>query len=357
MIRLTRLDKYIGRQVLFSVLFTALILIGLRTLFTLLDEAGKIGQGDYHFVDALYYSLLLIPARLYEFFPMSVLIGGLSALGVLAAQNELTVMRSIGIRTITIVGSAVKVTIVLMLFVFIVGEWLSPVASSKAQQGRAASLSGNHLQASGRGIWARSGNDILHMKGVISDKKLREVTLFRLDNNAHLISQVFASDVIYKGEQWVFQNAVIKTPKEDRIEQQQIPQYVWNGDLEPKHVDVLTVEPEVLNLRGLLDYQVYLDENQLDSRRYQLEFWRKIAQPFSLIVMIVLASSFIFGPMRSVSMGARLMTGIVVGFTFHIFNNFFGPISLVYKFPPIMGAIMPILIFAILSGYLLKRAK
>jgi lipopolysaccharide export system permease protein len=61
--------------------------------------------------------------------------------------------------------------------------------------------------------------------------------------------------------------------------------------------------------------------------------------------------------MRSVSMGARLMTGIVVGFGFHIFNNFFGPMSLIYHLPPMIGAFMPILVFAVLSGYLLKRAS
>jgi lipopolysaccharide export system permease protein len=119
----------------------------------------------------------------------------------------------------------------------------------------------------------------------------------------------------------------------------------------------LTIEPEMLNLSGLYEYQRYLEKNQLDNRLYQLEFWRKLAQPLSLVVMIVLASSFVFGPMRSVSMGARLMTGIVVGFGFHIVNNFFGPMSLIYNLPAVLGATMPIVVFALLSAYLLKRAR
>ncbi len=355
--RLSILDKYIGKQVLQSVLYTLLILIGLRTLFTLLDEAGKMGQGTYQFADALYYSFLLVPARLYEFFPMAVLIGGLSALGVLAGQNELTVMRAAGIRTMTIVGSAVKATILLMILVFAIGEWVSPTASSSAQQGRAASLSGNNLQASGRGVWARSGNDILHIKGVINQSNLKDVTLFRRDEQANITDFIMASNVFFRSDQWVFENAQHYRPDGQQIAQSSGAEFIWQGELQPKHIDVLTVEPESLNLGGLMEYQAYLEKNQLDGRPYELEFWRKLAQPLSLIVMIVLASSFIFGPMRSVSMGARLMTGIVVGFSFHIFNNFFGPISLVYQLPPFLGAIMPIALFAVLSGYLLQRAK
>ncbi len=355
--KLTILDRYIGKQVLLSVVFTLLVLVGLRTLFTLLDEAGKLGEGNYQFLDALYYSLLLLPARLYEFFPMGVLIGGLSALGVLAGQNELTVMRAAGIKTLTIVMSAVKVTVVLMVMVIVIGEWVTPYTSQTAQRVRAEALSGDQFSQSERGIWARDKQDILHIERVVSQHQLAGVTLFQRNSNAELVAVIRADDVIHENSIWVFHNAVRHQPTDEKIQIEQLESFEWQGELRPDHVDVLTTEPENLNLAGLYEYQQYLESNQLDNRRYQLEFWRKLAQPLSLVVMIVLASSFIFGPMRSVSMGARLMTGIVVGFSFHIVNNFFGPMSLVYQMPPFLGATMPILVFALLSGYLLKRAS
>jgi lipopolysaccharide export system permease protein len=355
--KLTILDRYIGKQVLLNILFALLVLVGLRTLFTLLDEAGQLGEGNYQFLDALYYSLLLLPSRLYDFFPMAVLIGGLSGLGLLASNNELTVMRAAGIRTFTIVLSAIKVTVLLMVIVFAVGEWVTPVTSQTAQRVRAEALSGHHISHSKRGIWARDRQDILHIDRVVSQTQLAGVTLFRRDQNAQVIAMIQADDVSFQDSSWVFHNAVGHFPTNERVEVESLNEFIWHGDLKPDHVAVLTIEPEMLNLSGLYEYQQYLEKNQLDSRSYQLEFWRKLAQPFSLVVMIVLASSFIFGPMRSVSMGARLMTGIVVGFGFHIFNNFFGPMSLIYHLPPMIGAFMPILVFAVLSGYLLKRAS
>jgi lipopolysaccharide export system permease protein len=355
--KLTILDRYIGKQVLLGVLFALLVLVGLRTLFTLLDEAGRLGEGNYEFLDALYYSLLLLPSRLYDFFPMAVLIGGLSGLGLLASNNELTVMRAAGIHTFTIVLSAIKVTVVLMVLVFAIGEWLTPISSQAAQRVRAEALSGDHISHSKRGIWARDRQDILHIDSVISQTKLAGVTLFQRDSNAQIIAMIQADEVEYGDGGWVFQNARRHRPTDDMVTFESLTDYVWQGELKPEHVAVLTIEPEMLNLSGLYEYQRYLEKNQLDNRLYQLEFWRKLAQPLSLVVMIVLASSFVFGPMRSVSMGARLMTGIVVGFGFHIVNNFFGPMSLIYNLPAVLGATMPIVVFALLSAYLLKRAR
>ncbi|MCO7225364.1 LPS export ABC transporter permease LptG [Pleionea sp. CnH1-48] len=355
--KLSILDKYIARNVITSVTFTLLILVGLRTLFSLLDETGDLGKGNYEFIDATYYVLLLIPARIYELFPMSVLIGGLSALGVMSSQSELTVMRAIGIKTQSIVGSTLKATLVLMFIIIIVGEFIAPVASREAQQLRAAEISGGHITQSKTGVWARSQNDILHIKRIVSSDELVGVTLFRLDNKARLLEMVSSPEAFFNQQTWVLQNAVSRKPGETEIEQQTHSVYMWEGELDPQHVDVLTVEPEMLNLAGLLEYQDYLENNQLDAGRYQLAFWRKVAQPIALIVMMVLASSFIFGPMRSVSMGARLMSGIVVGFAFHIASQFFGPISLVYNLPPFLGAMMPLLLFGGIAIFLLKRAS
>ncbi|MDG4870007.1 LptF/LptG family permease, partial [Guyparkeria sp. 1SP6A2] len=82
-----------------------------------------------------------------------------------------------------------------------------------------------------------------------------------------------------------------------------------------------------------------------DASRYELALWRKLTQPFSIGVMMLMALSFIFGPLRSVTMGARILSGVIAGFTFYISSEFFGPLSLVYGFPPAFGAIAPSLVF------------
>jgi lipopolysaccharide export system permease protein len=69
--------------------------------------------------------------------------------------------------------------------------------------------------------------------------------------------------------------------------------------------------------------------------------------------MIFLAVPFIFGPLRSVSMGFRIVTGVIVGAGFFILNQFFGPISQVYQIPAILAAVLPTITFAIMGTFLL----
>lgn len=117
----------------------------------------------------------------------------------------------------------------------------------------------------------------------------------------------------------------------------------------------MTVKPEELSLSGLYDYVTYLKASEQDASRYELAFWRKLTQPLSIAVMMLMALSFVFGPLRSVTMGARVLSGVVAGFTFYISSEFFGPLTLVYGIPPIFGALAPSLAFLAIAVALLRR--
>jgi lipopolysaccharide export system permease protein len=71
--------------------------------------------------------------------------------------------------------------------------------------------------------------------------------------------------------------------------------------------------------------------------------------------MLLVALSFIFGPLRSVSMGARIMMGVFTGILFFISNEVLGSLSLVYQLPPILGAMMPSLLFITAAWYFIKK--
>lgn len=73
--------------------------------------------------------------------------------------------------------------------------------------------------------------------------------------------------------------------------------------------------------------------------------------------MMMLALSFIFGPLRSVTAGARIVTGICFGFLFYVVNEIFGPLSLVYNVTPLAGALMPSVLFLLITWWLLSRKR
>src|SRR5690606_32248100 len=97
--------------------------------------------------------------------------------------------------------------------------------------------------------------------------------------------------------------------------------------------------------------------SQQNTHLYQFAFLQRIIQPFTTMVMMILAIPFIFGPLRSSSMGSKLLVGATVGFGFHIINKFFGPVSAVFQWPTLLAALGPTVIFALVGVYLMRRVR
>lgn len=51
------------------------------------------------------------------------------------------------------------------------------------------------------------------------------------------------------------------------------------------------------------------------------------------------------------------MTGICFGFLFYVVNEIFGPLSLVYNVTPLAGALMPSVLFLLITWWLLSRKR
>ena len=100
---------------------------------------------------------------------------------------------------------------------------------------------------------------------------------------------------------------------------------------------------------------MYLRENNQDTRPYQLAYWQKLILPLSTAVMVVLAIPFVFGSIRTDSMGRNLFIGIMIGIVFFAASKALGYIVLVYRLPPELGATLPTLAFAIAAGLLYRR--
>ena len=91
------------------------------------------------------------------------------------------------------------------------------------------------------------------------------------------------------------------------------------------------------------------------SNKYSLEFWERILQPLSTIIVMLLSVPIIFGPLRNSSLGARSLIGVSIGFLFYFMGKLVGPISIVWQFPPFLAVSIPIIIFTAMAGYMLKK--
>ncbi len=350
------LDWYIGRTIISTSTLVLVTFVGLSGIIKYVEQLRKVGSGTYDLFQALMFVVLSVPRDIEMFFPMAALLGALIGLGALAASSELVVMQAAGFSKLDIGLSVLKTAVPLMIIVTLLGEWGAPQTQKMARDLRAFATSGGQILSVRSGVWARDANDFIFI-GKINDDRLYGMNMWRFDQDKHLRQVFLAKQVDYLGDNnWLMKDVQITDMSNDIvISKKSVSEYSWKTALAPDKLAVVTVKPEELAISGLYDYVNYLKASEQDASRYELAFWRKISQPFSIAVMMLMALSFIFGPLRSVTMGARILSGVIAGFTFYISSEFFGPLSLVYNIPPVFGAVAPSMVFLTIALLLLRR--
>jgi len=350
-----KLDRYIGSSVFMAILAVLGIILGLATLFAFIDEMGEVSD-TYTLVDVLSYVTLTAPRRMYEMLPMAALIGCLIGLGTLASNSELTIMRAAGVSIGRIVWAVMKPMLVLMLAGLLIGEYVAPPAETAAQANRSLAQGSGDAQSAKHGLWHRQGDEFIHVNSVQPNGILYGVTRYRIDSERHMLSASFAKRAEFDTDHWQLTDVTTTVFHERSTEVVSTPVERWNVALSPQLLSTVVMVPESLSISGLWGYIHYLADQGLNNSRYWLAFWVKVLQPLVTAALVLMAISFIFGPLRSVTLGQRVFTGVLVGFTFRIVQDLLGPSSQVFGFPPLLSVLVPAGICAVAGLWLLRRA-
>ncbi|MDD7804973.1 MAG: LPS export ABC transporter permease LptG [Endozoicomonas sp. (ex Botrylloides leachii)] len=349
-----KLDWYIARNVLGAMFVVLFGLVFLESMFAFLTQLSDI-RANYGIMEVLIYTVLLIPHKLYLFIPSAAIIGCLIGLGNMASSSELVVMRAAGVSLWRMVWSAMKPALVLIFIGILLGEYFAPVTEQVAETRRTIARSTDGVYT-GEGIWHREGNEYMYFNAVEPNGVLYGITIYSFDNHHHLKDFVFAKRALFQGDYWLLEGVKKTHFDGKRFVTENKAIEPWQTSLTTKLLKVVVVKPEALSMTGLNTYIHYLAGQGLDSGEYRLAFWKKILQPLSIFSLVLVGISFVFGPLRSVSMGLRIFSGVIVGVVFMITQNLLGPSSLVFGFPPILAVLAPAIICIGIGGILLRRA-
>ncbi|GAL32452.1 predicted permease [Vibrio maritimus] len=350
------LDVYVGRTIITTIFLVLSVFVGLSAVIKFVEQLRSVGEGSYDMLSAMYFVLLGMPRDIELFFSMAALLGSLIGLGMLAGSSELVVMQAAGISKMRIGFSVLKTAVPLMLAVMALGEWGAPTTQQMARDLRMQAISGGSIVSVRNGVWARDANDFIFISKV-DGESIHGLNLWRFDTEKHLVTTIYADRADYLGDSRWQMHDIQVTDMSDNVvlSKVTIDTQEWQTSLVPDKLSIVTVDLNELPLSGLWDYTQYLKDSEQDASRYELAFWRKATQPISVAVMMLMALSFVFGPLRSVTMGARILSGVIAGFTFYISSEFFGPVSLVYGMSPLFGALGPSLVFLTIALLLLRR--
>ena len=351
----TILDRYIGRSMLIG---TALVLGVFTALFIFIvfvDVLPDYGKGHFGLYELARYVVLAQPRKLYEIFPVTVLIGTLLGLSTLALNSELVAIRAAGVSKVRIFVATMKTGLFMAIAAVLVGEYVVPVAETQAETGRAQALEIGFQQ--GRtGLWLRDGASFVNIGEVLPDLSLLHVRIFDVTRSFELRRQIYAARAVHVDDRWRLEQVRHSRIEPDRVETLSEQAAAWNPAITPSDVAVFTTSPQALSITQLYAYIQHLRNNNQDVGRYVLAFWQKCLMPLATALMILLAVPFVFRPARSGGMAQRVFTGVALGMLFIVVDRSLGYLALIYGVPPFVAAIVPLLAFLGVALALMRRA-
>ncbi|TRZ90586.1 MAG: LPS export ABC transporter permease LptG [Rhodocyclaceae bacterium] len=347
-------ERHLAREIYAS---TALVLTAFLMLFAFFDlihELESIGRGGYQLQHALGYVALTLPGRLYELFPIGVLIGTLYALTVLARHSEITVLRAAGLSTRDLLVTLARIGLVFAGLTLLVGEFVAPPAERAAQQLRLKAMGSLVAQEFRSGLWVRDERSFVNVREVLPDASLQNVRVFEFDDGFQLrsISQAERGHYLSDGT-WSLEGVVRTVFLGDSASVERYGQLTWKSALNPDLLAVLLVVPERMSLVNLYLYVRHLSGNQQKTGRYDIAMWKKLFYPLAALVMMALALPFAYMQDRMGAVSIRVFAGIMLGIGFHMLNGLFSSLGAINSWPPFFSAITPSVLFLMTAAGML----
>jgi|GEM_PF-3657414 len=348
------LRLYLARETFLATLVVLLILLAVLLLFLLIDELGDLSPG-YDIVIALAVVALKLPTWIVRIFPLALMIGTIFALGRLADQSELTVIRSSGISTNSILYSVLLAGLIPIICMLLMAEYVVPRSEFNAQNIYNAAHNKFLFQKTRYGVWLRNKDNFLHIGKMLSVSNMQDITYYkfsknqlqkaisapngRIDNNGMLY--------FYQPQTYEFTRTAVKT-HQDKI-------LVIKTGMSPHMLAQIQIEPNIQASKDLLEQRNYLKQNLFDTTQIDYALWSRLSYPFTSFLMLFLAFPFVLGSNRIKTASQRIFTGIMVGLVFFTISRILEQIGLLYYVPGWFSYFAPIVMFFILGLVLYRR--
>jgi lipopolysaccharide export system permease protein len=277
----------------------------------------------------------------------------------LANNSELTVMRATGISTTRIIVAILKVGLILTLLAMLIGELVAPRTGQYANNMRAVAQSEHERHRmvflTRYGFWSRDKLDFINIRTIYPDGGFGGITLYEFNAEQNLQSITRAKHAFYENGQWVLKKVEKHVIEATQVIRHYLDTVMWRAILSPELVKIVVIRPNKLSSIGLYKYIKYLRQNGQRTAKYELAFWTRLGYPLVCITMIFLATPFVFGSLRTVSIGQRILVGALIGVAFHMLNQTMGNMGLVYNIYPVVSALLPPILFLLIAITLMRR--
>lgn len=340
-----------------ALVFAALLM--LFAFFDLIHELNVLSSGNYHLGYATLFVLLSVPGHIYELFPVAVLIGTIFALSQMAANSELTVYRSSGVSLRQMIAALFKIGLPLVLLTSLCGEMVAPYSERMAQELRLKAQNAEmSLREFHSGVWVKDGRSFINIKNVLPDITLLNISIYEFDENYLLRSITAAKRAAYvEKNRWQLEDVTQTLFNKQGTTVNHQSSMEWRSALNLGILRALLVGPGQMSTLNLYQYIQHLRDNHQKVVSYEIAMWNKLAYPFAVLVMMLLALPFASYQRREGGISTQIFLGIILGLIFHFVGKLFTSLGALNEWQPMLSAAAIPLLFLLLATGVLWRTE
>ena len=361
-------DRYIAKTLFTYTLVVLVVWLSIYSFFNFLAELNSVGDGGYTILSAFKYIVLQLPEVAYKQASPVILLGCILGMGHLATTSQLLIFRASGASILKISILTLKNALIFVLVLIAIGEFLAPISSNFAKSGRLIAMGGNIASFNQDGFWIRDGDNFINVNKNIDGQLFSGITIIEV-NSSNKIERVIKSDsAIFDGN-----SLNMKCLKEsddcssskifsiddssifDKISLKERNSYNKKVSFDQDLIDSIEKEPKELTTWTLVKQIQFLSDNKLRSGVFEVELYKRLIKPVTLIAMILLAMLFIFGSIRDVSLGRKIFFGAALGLSFEMLSRISSAMALSFDFNTFMSAMLPSALVMIISIILLLK--
>ncbi|MBT8142295.1 MAG: LptF/LptG family permease, partial [Gammaproteobacteria bacterium] len=203
----------------------------------------------------------------------------------------------------------------------------------------------------------KDGDSIVNISQWRDPTSVGQINQFHFDRNHSLISITRAKQGEYNNQEWQLSEVLESEFNPESVATSQREKSSWNVNLEPQTLQLFSVEPEHLSSKNLYDYTRFLRANGLETQRYEVAFWSRIATSTSIVLMSLLALPFVFGSLRTGNTGVRLFMGVFIGISYMTANKMLVGTGEVYGLNAFLSAWLPTFLLGLVTFVALLRTR
>ena len=346
-------DRYIANTLLTYSIVVLLVWLSLYSFFNFLAELNSVGTVNYTILEAFKYIVLQLPEVAYDQVSPVILLGCVLGMGHLATTGQLIILRASGISILKITWLTLKNAIIFLIFLTLIGELVAPTLTTYAENERSNALGQNSLSNSKDGFWIRDGDNFINVENNVDGSLFNGITVIEVNKSNKIERVVESKSAIFDGQNINMDSTNIfsidSTKLLDDIDLKERNLYKKRVAFDQDLIDSLEKEPKDLTTFTILKQIQFLTDNKLRARVFEVELYKRLVKPITLIAMILLAMLFIFGSTRDATLGRKIFFGVAIGLSFELISRIGGALALSLDFSPLLSTFVPAIAIMIIS--------